>query len=311
MSPLFLAAAVMCAATGSAETPPTPQASVEAPAPSRDRLFLESLAFGSVQRTGAIVDLRMRYRHVLYAHDHEAFNDNFVGVGAIEQATPIFSNTGVYAELQPASFFRLTATYQLVGYFGTFGTMRTPGNCEHAQTLGPDDARCPFPLEDATASRADYGHRVAVEAFSQARLGRFYVSNTFSVERWMFRDDWASGAATHWINEMFNVPMAKNDTLVLNNATAMFDILPGGGTRLHLAAGVMSDLAYAVGTDYRTHRVGFTAMAHLPEWHSLRDVAAVLMVQWYTHDRYTRGAMPMIGVALTVTTPNFLAQGAQ
>jgi hypothetical protein len=61
---------------------------------------------GTIQRTGGFVDLRMRYRRTLYASEHEALSGNFVGVGLIEQATPIFSQTGAYLEVQPASFFR-------------------------------------------------------------------------------------------------------------------------------------------------------------------------------------------------------------
>src|SRR5687767_2142930 len=72
-------------------------------------LYLESMLVGTIQRTGGFVDLRMRYRRALYDSDHEAFSGNFFGVGLIEQATPIFSQTGAYVEVQPASFFRLTA----------------------------------------------------------------------------------------------------------------------------------------------------------------------------------------------------------
>jgi hypothetical protein len=33
----------------------------------------------------------------------------------------------------------------------------------------------------------------------------------------------------------------------------------------------------------------------------------VLMVQFYTHDRYAKGPLPFIGLALSVSTPNFMS----
>lgn len=275
-----------------------------------DNLYLESMLVGTFQRTGGMVDLRMRYRRELYTHDHEALSGNFVGIGLIEQATPIFSQTGLYLEVQPASFFRLTAAYELVGYFGTFNTLRTVSDCDGVKNLSAADPRCAFPMSGATAAgRADYGHRLWVEALSQAHVGRFFVSNNFTAERWWFRDGWAAGpGATHWVNELFALPQRKDDTVLTNTALVTFDVLPDrGGSRPHVAIGAMSNLNYAVGTDYTMHRAGPIAMVHLPEWRGLRDLAAVLMVQFYTHDRYARGGLPFIGLALTVSTPNFLS----
>jgi hypothetical protein len=70
--------------------------------------------------------------------------------------------------------------------------------------------------------------------------------------------------------------------------------------------GVMSSLFWAAGTDYLNHRVGPIAVLHIPEWKGMRDLAAVLMVQFYTHDRYAKGPLPFIGLALSVSTPNFV-----
>ena len=136
------------------------------------------------------------------------------------------------------------------------------------------------------------------------KLGRFFIADNLTVERWFFRENWAAGATTtHWVNEMFNLPQRRDDLVITNDAQVLFEIL---NESPRVLAGFVSDMAYAAGTDYRTHRVGVMGMVHIPEWRGLRDLAAVLLVQFYTHDRYTRGPMPFIGLALTISTPNFM-----
>src|SRR6185295_3756452 len=147
-------------------------ATQEAPPRPTSDLFVESMLVGTYQRTGVMADLRLRYRHALYASDNPALSGNFFGVGAIEQASPVFSQTGAYVEVQPLSLFRLTAAYELVGYFGTFNTMRTMTGCENVQSMSADDPRCAFPDTQPTkAGTADYGHRAWVEALAQGQLG--------------------------------------------------------------------------------------------------------------------------------------------
>jgi len=272
-------------------------------------LYVEGMFVATYQRTGMFADVRARYRQALYAHDHVALHSNFWGVGLIEQASPVFSETGVYAELQPVSFFRVTAAYQLVGYFGTFNTMRTASGCDGVQSRSAQDTACAFPLEGAkSGGKADWGHRAWVAAEFQAELAGFHISDGFTAERWWFREDWAAGeGATHWINEQLALPQRKHDTVLTNTAMVMYDVVPDrGGSRPHVMAGVMSSLNFAAGTSYLNHRVGPVGILHIPEWKGMRDLSAVLMVQFYTHDRYAKGPVPFIGVALSVSTPNFV-----
>src|SRR6185436_19682565 len=112
---LLLALATLVPAGASAQAGSPPDAA---------RLFVEGVLGGSLHREGALLDLRLRYRHRLYAAADEALRDNYAGAGVIAQTSPAFNQTGAYAELAPASFFRLTAAYQAVAYFGTFDSLR-------------------------------------------------------------------------------------------------------------------------------------------------------------------------------------------
>jgi hypothetical protein len=267
-------------------------------------LHLDAMIIGTFQRIGLMADLRLRYRHSLYASDNVAFAENFVGAGFIEQASPVFSQTGAYLELQPATFFNISANYQWVGYFGAFNTLRAVNDCEGVQSMSADDPRCAFSSNSSAPNMSDYGHRVWVEAHLRGRIGPVIATDSVSVEGWGFRDGWAAGPhKKYWINEYFNLPQRQKDLVITNSGAVLYEVLKGHGAgNLHLLVGAMSSLAYATGTNYLTHRAGPVAILQLPKWHQARDLFAALMVQFYTHDRYTQGPIPFVGLALGMST---------
>lgn len=286
---------------------PTADAGYDAPESS---LFVEGLVGGFIQREGAIADLRLRYRRPLYSSDSAAFKDNYVGVGLLTQTSPIFSQNGAYLEVAPASFFRLTAGYELVSYFGILDSLRPLSECDSVATLGPHDARCGFAprvgVEPGTA-KADSGHRVWVEGLAQARLGRFIAYDAFTAEHWWFRKDWALGLGQqHWFNEFFAIPQTRDDTVLTNSAAVLFRAFGQEGEGPQFLAGAAGDFAYSLGTQYLSQRVGFIGVYRVPKWKGLRELAAVVLVQPYTHDRYSRGAVPFMGLVLSAATKNFL-----
>ncbi len=48
---------------------------------------------------------------------------NFVGFGFLGGLSPAFGRVGLYAEVQPLTLLRLWASYELVGYFGSFNNL--------------------------------------------------------------------------------------------------------------------------------------------------------------------------------------------
>ncbi|HZA51596.1 MAG TPA: hypothetical protein VE549_12705 [Myxococcaceae bacterium] len=277
-----------------------------------DTLFVEGLAGGSIRREGAIADLRLRYRHRLFDSSDAAFRDNYLGAGLITLHSPVFSQNGVYLELAPASFARLTAAYQWVAYFGTFNSLRPLSDCADVSTLAAEDPRCAFPAGITTSengpSFADYGHRAWVEALLQIQLGPLIAYDSFGVERWSFRSDWAAGPGyEYWFNELHTVPMHRRDIALTNSAAVLYEIRSDDeGTRAQILSGVAVDLAYAYHAKYLRQRVGVVGVYRLPRCGPLRDAAAALLVQWYTHDRYLRGPLPFVGLVFSASTANLL-----
>ncbi len=278
---------------------------------SESKLFVEGMLGGFIQREGAIADIRLRYRHLLYASERTAFKDNYFGAGLLTQTSPVFSQNGAYLEFAPASFFRLTAGYELVSYFGVLDSMRPLSNCDGVAQLTRNDARCAFaprsPAPEGSA-RADYGHRVWVEGLLQAQLGRFLAYDAFTAEGWWFRENWALGVGQqHWFNELFAIPQKRDDAVLTNSAAVLFEAIGEGNSGPQLLVGAATDFAYSTATHYLSQRVGLMGVYRVPEWKGLRELAAVLVVQPYTNDRYSVGPVPFIGLVLSASTTNFLA----
>lgn len=284
---------------GRAQAAPPPPAS----------LALETEFIGAYNRLGALLTLNLRYRLRLYESQSAVLEDNFVGIGLLSQTSPTFSQNGVVVELAPASVLRLRGGYQLVTYFGLLNSLHAYEDCSAPVEESDRETRCDFDygITPVDAGESDFGHRAWVSAQLRAKVGRVALVETASLERWWFRSGWDSGELGYWFNELHVVPLQREDTVVLNSVSLIFDAIPESGpSDLHLMVGLSERLAWGRGTDYLMHRVGAMAIGRLPNWRGLKDAAVVGILEWYTHDRYHAGALPFIGVLFSASTPNLL-----
>lgn len=272
-------------------------------------LALEANLGAMVQRFGALLDVRGRYRRRLYQSADEAFSDNYVGLSLINQVAPILVHTGVQLELAPTSFLRLNAGYQFIGYFGAMNTLRTFTGCEGAQGLAADDPACDFnPGGVQDPGRTGVGHRLYLEGIVQVKLGPILAIGGGRLERWWMQpggDD--TGADDFWLNELYALPQRRADTVFAGGGAVLYEILKDGPGRPQLLAGAASDLAWVHGADYLKHQVGPVVMLRIPKWRSVRELIVSAAVQFYTHERYLVGQVPFIGLSVSAATPNLLA----
>jgi len=308
---LCTGAAALPPVARAAESMPAASAPAAAPAPPptpRALLFAEGDLIATYRRLGALLDLYLRFRYRLYDSKSDAFAENYVGAGIVSQTSPVFSQNGLYIEVAPTAFLRVTAGYEMVWYLGLFNSALVLQDCN--LDLPAADPRCNFdvPILPRPANAVgDVGHRVWVSTRLRAKVGPIIVADTFNVERWWWRPNWAGGPDAFWYNEMHYLPQERADTALTNNGSLLYEVLPDrGGTHPHVLIGVDDRLAYAVGTTYLTHRVGLIGIYRLPELGSLRDVAAVALVEWYTNDRYKVGPIPFVGLVVAAATPNLL-----
>ncbi len=65
------------------------------------------------------------YRYRLFDSDSVLLADSYVGAGLAATLTPAFGKIGIVAEAEPLAVLNLSATYELVGYFGAFGHLQS------------------------------------------------------------------------------------------------------------------------------------------------------------------------------------------
>ena len=294
--------AVVCALATPALAEELSVAAVKGPPPTWD-IAAEGQFAMTLQRLGTQVDLKLRAKRALYASDSELFHDNFLTLGLTSQIAPIYANVGAQLEFQPASFIKLSGGYQLVGYFGTMGSLRTPAGCSGVVRIARDDARCdfhPIGFEDNPPGDAAMGHRVWLEGQLMGRVGPVIAIGGARVERWLM-----NSPGEFWVNELYGIPQSRNDTTLTGGGALLYAVLDAEGRRPELLVGAADDLAWSVGTDSFFNRVGPVAMLRAPKWGPFREVSAQVAVLFYTHERYLAGT-PYVALALSAATPNFL-----
>jgi hypothetical protein len=271
-------------------------------------LRLQEELLGTLNPSGLLLDLDLALRGRLYRSTRAPFAHSLWGLGLRASSSPVFVHAGPYVELQPAAFLTLTVAYQLFAYFGVLGALHPLADCDPPLLAVDRDTRCVFaedalgaPIPNATA---DWGHRASAALTLRGALGRLYAEDTLGVERWWFRADWAAGPAfDYWYNELHLLPQARDDVVVLNDAALMLEVLAGAGdARPSVLVGLDDSLGYADATRYVSHRVGPAVALWVPALGPLREVSVVLLVQWYTHDRYKVGPLPFAGLALAAAS---------
>lgn len=258
----------------------------------------------SLQRLGALADVKLRAKRGLYASDSDVFRDNFVSLGPSVQVSPVFAHAGVQVELQPASFVRVSAGYHFIGYFGAFGSLREPSACAGASALAKSDPRCdfhPITFDDEPPGTTATGHRLWVEGTLMGKMGPVIAVASARLERWMM-----STPGEFWVNELSGLPLRRADHSVSGGGAVLYEVLRPAGRQPELLAGIADELAWAAGTDALWNRVGPVLSLRAPRWGSMRDVTAQAAVLFYTHERYLSGG-PYVCLALSATTPDVLA----
>ena len=134
--------------------------------------------FARINPLGLISSLNLGYRGRLMKSDSILFNDTYAFVGVSARASPAFGRIGGHVEVQPIALFKAWATYEFIGYFGTFD-----------QIIGFDSAadrwsdRTLAALGDAGRAGTMIGTVFTTGATLQAKVGPVAVRNTFQATR--------------------------------------------------------------------------------------------------------------------------------
>ena len=254
-------------------------------------LYYRSFTAARVNPLGLfeLFDTSLRLR--LYESDADALRQNFVGIGATVGLSPAFGRVGVLVEVQPLTLLRLWASYELVGYFSSFGLMASfpSATSSYSDTVIRDAGGMGRP------GYATYGGQLTLGANAQARLGPIAVRDSFRAIHASFG---LRAGDTVFFDQMFDLQLPNDGWGVVNDADLLWisDFGLVIGARYTVATPLHDDRHFVAGEDRsvaanHVHRLGpIIAYTFERNPNARFDAPTLLLLaQWHLLHRFRTG----------------------
>jgi hypothetical protein len=254
-------------------------------------LYYRSFTAARVNPLGLfeLFDTSLRLR--LFESDADALRQNFVGIGATMGISPAFGRIGVLAEVQPLTLLRLWASYELVGYFSSFGLMASfpSATSSFSDTTIRDGGAMGRP------GYATYGGQLTLGASFQARLGPVAVRDNF---RAMHASFGLRAGDQVFFDQTFDLQLPNDGWAVVNDADVLWvsDFGLVIGARYTVATPLNEDRHFVPGEDRapaqnHVHRLGPLIAYTFERNPNARFDAPMLLLlaQWHLVHRFRTG----------------------
>jgi len=271
-------------------------------------LFYRNITAARVNPLGLFELFDMSLRLRLHESESDALRQNFVGLGTTIGLSPAFGRVGVLAEVQPLTLLRLWASYELVGYFSSFGLMAsypsaTSDFSDTAIREGGDVGRPGY---------TTYGSMLTLGATFQARLGPIVVRDTF-------RAVWSSFSLRTgdrvYFDQVFDLQLPNDGWGLINEADVAWvsDFGLVVGVRYTVATPLNEDshflpLEDRSAVENRVHRLGPIIAYTFERNPNTRFDAPtlILLAQWHLEHRFRTGqdidtALPYLALIFQFT----------
>lgn len=176
---------------------------------------------------GLITFGEFSYRHRLFeAADSAILRNNFISAGVGYALSPGFGRVGPRIEVQPLSILSLWASYQLVGWFGSFDYLTSYTDVEQAQTEGYSDTAVDLQAQNSE-NYAVAGSQLWLGGTLRMKVGPVALINAFRATRYDY--DLREGDQV-FFDIFFDTLAADESWTVSNDLTVMAvldNVLPG------------------------------------------------------------------------------------
>jgi hypothetical protein len=254
------------------------------------QLFYSDTTVARLNPLGLISFFQLGYRKRLFLSNSVFVRDNYFGIGVTGSVSPAFARGGLLVELQPVPFVRLWASYEAVGYFGTFDFLPSFAN---ANTADWSDSA----LGDAADDGRNYpgtGTQLTVSGTLQARVGPAVLRSVLRATRPDYdlrRDDEV------FYDIFYDILMANRGWMTTNDLDAFYihqDRWTVGirytWSRSYLPERVMDPMGPEMG-DVVTHRAGpVVAYTFFQKYKARYNGPTILLaVNWWLKHPYRTG----------------------
>jgi hypothetical protein len=278
--------------------------------PPKQQLRFKNLTVARVNPLGLINVLDGSYRLRLYASDNPIFKDNFVGIGGQAVLTPAFARIGPMLEVQPLSILYLNATYEAIGFFGSFDFFQSFG---FATDDFSDSALDDLAGSDDPDQRnyATSGTQFSVTGILRFKVGPIAARDTFRAGRPDF--DLRDGDQLYY-DPLWDL-LIPDEGWYINNDVDLLYITDFGlkvGARWTMATAFYDDRDFPDGVEPTdpnnpTHRVGpFVTYTFDSKSRYFQDPTIIFIANWWLEHRFRTGedvttAFPYMILGLTFT----------
>lgn len=264
--------------------------------PARNRLVYQALLGGRVNALGAVLRGNLGWRLRLYDRRSMLLDGSFVGVDLIPTLSPSWYEVGASVIVKPLAVLELSATYEHIGYLGTWNEMQS--------FAGPGADYSPAARDARGQQGLNYlgqGNRLTVSVLLQAKVGPIAARNQI---RFIHLDMALRGGDTVFYDSQLDMLDPGQGWAWVDDA----DLVWVG--HKNLVAGIRyteTTTLYAGGGAQASHRVGPIVTYTLPghEHGLLQKPTGILMLQWWVSSPYRSGQkvsalIPCLTIAVRV-----------
>jgi len=262
-----------------------------------NQIFYQSSTIARLNPLGLISRFQLQYRRRLYQSNSVFVRNNYVGFGVVAQGSPAFGRVGGVVEIAPVPMLVLRASYEAVGYFGTFEFMNSYADpSADFSDSAQDDNR------DADGNYAAFGHELTLGAIAQIKLGPVAIRNNLRV----IRGDYdLRGGDSYYYDPIYDTLSEDGGWMLTDDLDLLYQHQTTwtAGIRYTITAPFYSgDVSGTPADDNGPFdRLGFVvAYTHFQEYKQrFNGPTVLLLMQWYLRHRWRTGedvsqALPQI-----------------
>ncbi len=254
-----------------------------------NQLYYRTTTVARLNPLGLINFSQFTYRRRLFQSNSIFTRDNYIGFGVVPTLSPAFGRIGAQLEFQPVPFLRFWATYEFVGYFGTFDYMQSFANANADYSDSDLDDLDPYSMT---------GSQLTLSGTLQAKLGPLALRSVLRATR----PDYDLRGDDPVYYDILWDSMIENENWFFNND---FDLLYLHQDRFTVGIRYTWTRAFFSGdafpgtdctmadcrSDIRTHRIGpLFAYTHFKEYKARYNGPTFLVaINWWLKHPYRTG----------------------
>lgn len=258
----------------------------------RNQIRYQNLTLGRYNPLGLFNQLTLGYRRTLYGETDSVLQQgSYAAFNVTPAISPAWVRGGPQIEVQPLAILRLSATYELIGYYGSFDSLQS------FQTANADWSEAAIEERGELGSYSTSGSILTLSALLQAKVGPIAARSNY---RAIYQSMRTQNDDPLFYDLVFDLLVPNNGFLHTVDSDVLF-LHPNNaltlGIRHTYTHASYDDTMYLAGESVSegredTHRLGPLLAYRLSQRSDMRfsQPTLVLIMNWWLQHPYRTGA---------------------